>query len=121
MENIKKFYEALAQDKAMQERAKVLNDTKPGEEAEAFAAIVAFAAQEGYSFTTAELAEYNKAQSKELSDDELEAVAGGATCVCVFVGSGGNGLMCACVVGGVGDNKTKKTVCVCPIGGGGTD
>jgi predicted ribosomally synthesized peptide with nif11-like leader len=75
MENAKKFYEALARDTAMQERAKKLIDEKQKQanDEAAQAAIVNFAAKEGYSCTAAELMDY----SRELSEDSLSEVAGG--------------------------------------------
>lgn len=79
-ESIRKFYDALSKDKTMKSRAETMytkhRDTKQGEN-EVAAVIVAFAKSEGFEFTMAELAEYTKAQSKELRDEELETVAGG--------------------------------------------
>ena len=74
MENIKKFYDALSNDKAMQERAAALN--KKGEKSDkaaAKAAIVAFAKAEGYDFNLDDLESY----AAPLADDLMEAVAGG--------------------------------------------
>jgi predicted ribosomally synthesized peptide with nif11-like leader len=82
MENIKKFYEALTSDTAMQERANKLNATdKPKDDVTALAVLVKFAAQEGYKFSAEELKAYIKENSKgELGDDVLESVAGGLSC-----------------------------------------
>jgi predicted ribosomally synthesized peptide with nif11-like leader len=76
MSKVREFYEALSKDEAMQERAKGL---KAADEttAEAVAeAVVAFAKSEGYAFTAGELKDF----SKELSDQELAAAAGGSDC-----------------------------------------
>jgi predicted ribosomally synthesized peptide with nif11-like leader len=104
MEDVKKFYAALAQDANIQERAKMLNSDKPGDEASTAAAIVAFAAKEGYSFTVDDVKAYlTENATTELTDDDLKAVAGGgdSPCFCV-VGGGGPGAKCACVLGGGG-------------------
>ena len=126
MENVKKFYDALANDKAMQERASALN--KEGEKpdkAAARTAIVAFAKAEGYSFTEADLDAYAK-QAKPLTDENLDAAAGGsAGCGCAGVGGGGgtdkNGstVGCACVAAGFGTNSHGDDICDCyAIGAG---
>ena len=58
-------------------------------------------------------------QEKELSMDELDAVAGGGTCGCVLGGGGAAGegqKICACPAFGAGEGR-----CLCIVGGGGTD
>jgi predicted ribosomally synthesized peptide with nif11-like leader len=87
MENAKKFYEALTKDPAMQERAKNLVGEKPANEEAALAAIVEFAAKEGYSFTADKARAYiteRKAEAAkgEMSDEELANVAGGCSHTC---------------------------------------
>ena len=118
MENVKKFYDALSNDKAMQERAIALNkpDEKP-DEAAAKAAIVAFAQAEGHAFSLAELEAYAK-QAKPLADEALDAAAGGdAGCGCFVAGGGGgtdengNTFACACVAAGMGDSKNPGGDC----------
>ena len=110
MGDVKKFYDALASDEALRERADALGE-KYGEENPGKAAIaadlVSFAKAEGYSFNEKELAEY-ASQPYPIDDDELDAVAGGAkdtaTCACVLGGGGTiSGTTCACVVVGAGD------------------
>ena len=66
MENVKKFYDALSKDSAMQERAKALDGKDK-------AAIVAFAKAEGYDFSLDDLEAY----AKPLADDVMETAAGG--------------------------------------------
>jgi hypothetical protein len=119
MDNVKKFYEALAKDTAMQERAKPLFGEKPEIDDAALDALVEFAAKEGYSFTADEARAYIKEDSGELSDDQLEAVAGG-TCLLNLIavvfpnlGSGGGG------GGGGGTGISGPTVGVSPGGGSG--
>ena len=126
MDNVKKFYEALANDKAMQERASALNkENEKPDDAAASAAIVTFAQAEGFSFTEADLNAYTK-QAKPLADDSLDAVAGGtAGCGCALGGGGGgtdsNGdtVGCACALVGVGTNKHGDYICECLGAGAG--
>ena len=120
MENVKKFYEALKSDEALRGRAEAL-DAKYGgtspDEAALTADLITFAKSEGYDFTAEELEAYANAP-KHIDDDELEAVAGGASdtkaCAC-FAGGGGKreGVTCACVFGGGGKkNPGPGLVCV---------
>jgi predicted ribosomally synthesized peptide with nif11-like leader len=91
MENVKKFYETLAADTEMQERAKTLNDSKPDNEEAILTAIIGFAAKEGYTLTANEIKAYHEANAKiELPDDELDAAAGGEglSCICTQTGTG---------------------------------
>ena len=121
MENVKKFYDALASSETLKEKAAKLNEKyieaeKANEEA-ITADIIAFAASEGYSFTAEELAAYTKTAGKpapqELSQDELDAVAGGSDrCFKCFD-------KCLCFVGGGGTHPDPHWVCVCVVGGGG--
>jgi predicted ribosomally synthesized peptide with nif11-like leader len=75
MSKVSEFYEALAKDKAMQEWAKSL-DSAGEEYRKALAgAVIAFAKDEGYTFTAEELKDFMG--SKDLSEDDLKAVAGG--------------------------------------------
>jgi predicted ribosomally synthesized peptide with nif11-like leader len=76
MSKVRAFYEALSKDEAMQERAKGLKVTGETTAEAAAEAVIAFAQAEGYAFTAEEL----KDSSKELSDEELVAVAGGYQC-----------------------------------------
>lgn len=66
-----------------------------------------------------ELTDADFEQTNELSDDDLDAVSGGARCICSF-GGGGKASegekTCACVMGGGGENKDGS---VCIIGGDG--
>ena len=111
MENVKKFYDALSNDKAMQERASALN--KEGEkpdEAAVKAAIIAFAKAEGYDFSLADLDAYAHT-AKPLTDETLDAAAGGAY----------DAGTCFCIVGGGGTDKVTGHTCACVVGGGGKD
>ena len=151
MEKVKQFYEALADDAGMKERAAKLSEAggEQPDKAAATAAILAFAKAEGYDFTAEELAAYAEALPKpqgatELTDDEMNAVAGGGAsgpnysrcwdgwCYCTVAGSGKHtgsntynaspgcstgGYTCACVIGGGGAKCSKGKCLVCPVVG----
>jgi predicted ribosomally synthesized peptide with nif11-like leader len=108
MSKAREFYEALSKDEAMQERAKGLT-AETTEEAAVEAAIeaaIAFAKSEGYEFTAGELKDF----SKELSDQELAAVAGGVpeADICLL---GGNVANCVCPFIGYSSFEGMKFVC----------
>ena len=97
VENVKKFYEALVQDKMIQQRFNELNQKYQGMAMDAAKAdaimeqdLLPLAKELGYEFTLAEIKIYGDAlkQTKmqnELIDEEMEAVAGGGL-ICVGVG-----------------------------------
>ena len=63
---------------------------------------------------------------EELSDDELDAVAGGGdvSCACAMGGGGtkdSNDKTCACVLAGAGYAKSSRERCVCGFAGYGYD
>ena len=66
-----------------------------------------------------------KAPEGELSDDELNAVAGGGGCGCPAVGGGGGDeLVCVCIAGGTGCvigsyGLNSQGGCVCVAAGAG--
>ena len=131
-ENVGKFYEKLAQDAALAEKLNALdkdfaeknvtssNDAAMREKA-AEAIVLPLAEEVGLPFTLEELKEYEQEQLKEmnLSDDELDQVAGG---------SGGKrsksleptGGLNACAFVGVGFGQTRKNgkYAICFILGG---
>ena len=94
--------------------------------------LIAYAAENGITVTAEELEEAEKEvkeraakkEEGELSDDELDAVAGGAVCACA-VGGGGKGgkhdETCGCFVAGWGEehNYHGWYRCWCVVGGGG--
>ena len=75
----------------------------------------------GVSFT----AEDFKAHEGELSDDELNAVAGGGGCGCAAIGGGGgDDLTCVCIAGGTGYVRgcggfSLEGGCFCALAGAG--
>lgn len=108
-DNMKKFLELVSGNDAL--AAKFSNASKDE--------IIAIAREQGITLTEADFE-----STAEVSDDELNAVAGGKECYCA-IGGGGTGessngtRTCACVAGGVGhmDGDTIKSRCGC-IGGG---
>ena len=108
-ENMKRFLELVSRN---DEIAKKLNDMSREE-------IIATAKQLGVA-----LAEEDFAQAAELSDDDLDAVAGGGVCACVLGGGGTedkSDKTCACVLGGGGEDRCGWVRCVCIMGGNGVD
>ena len=75
----------------------------------------------GVLFTTEDF----KAPEGELSDDELNAVAGGGGCGCPVVGGGGgDDLTCVCIAGGTGYVRgcggfSLEGGCFCALAGAG--
>ena len=71
--------------------------------------ILALAKEQGCELTAEDL---KKQPAEQLSDDELETVAGGKKCYCALGGGGtgdGNEDTCACVVAGAGKGyKVQK-------------
>ena len=114
--NVGKFYEKLAQDAALAEKLNEMDkkfvDTNEGSaddiafREKAVAAIVIPLAEEvGLPFTLEELKEYEQEQLKglNLSEDELEQVAGG-----VPKNTNSRNGVNACAYIGVGFGRTKK-------------
>jgi len=69
-----------------------------------------------------ELSDVDFEQPSALSDDELDAVAGGGRCISSFGGGGKAGegeKTCACVMGGGGEYTDGSVRCICIIGGDG--
>ena len=113
-ENIKAFFEALSKDEALQQalREKELSYTGMKEDREAIVAeiLIPVAKAAGYDFTLEDVKAFEKGMrvEGELSENELEAVAGGVEDwgICVLAGFGW-GTMCAvigvtiCVIAGI--------------------
>ena len=141
-ENVGKFYDKLAQDAALAEKLNALDkkfaDTNEGSaddiafREKAVAAIVIPLAEEvGLPFTLEELKEYEQEQLKEmnLSEDELDQVAGGQRHHRKFGdgdGRSAGGAYCAFLGVGFGKTERKGNTAYCfllgcsdgPIGGG---
>nr|AGS53218.1 hypothetical protein [uncultured bacterium contig00093] len=128
METITEFYAALMEDEDMRERALNLNNKYQNgqhiDEATAAADIAGFAKSEGYEFSAEDLISYKHATSRELTDGELDAVAGGAyseRSMCFIFGNTQDpetGYRCICLLNGAGteDNNGGFLYCM-GIGG----
>ena len=127
-ENVGKFYEKLAQDAALAEKLNALDkkfaDTNEGSaddiafrEKAVTAVVIPLAKEVGLPFTVEELKEYELERLKEmnLSEDELEQVAGG-----VPKNTNSRNGVNACAYIGVGFGRTKKDgkVAFCILFGG---
>jgi len=101
VENVKKFYECVAQDEAVKQKFTELAQKYQGEALDADKVAVVFeqevlplAAQTGYSFSLDDLKAYGEElkqadMKRELSDEEMQAVTGGVTS-CILRGTGGS-------------------------------
>lgn len=102
----------------LKEKVDILNKDKNAKVAD----FIALAAEYGVTLTQEDFTK--KPDDGELSDEELEAVAGGGTCWCMYGGGGeadpdGTGYhgTCACVLGGGGEGRNGCEPCVCILGG----
>lgn len=114
MENVKKFYQAVATDESLRVRLSALNKQYDGEalDEEKKAALVEklvlpIAAEKGLDFTMEDLRQYNeninkRSEDGELSSDELDAVAGGLKIggICFIIGLGGVIAVGVCQIAG---------------------
>ena len=127
-DNMKKFLEEASKDREFIEKWK---------KTETLEAIISLAAEKGFALTPEDLKNEPPAVA-ELSDDELEAVAGGKKCYCAIGGggekSGDKEGVCACVAAGAGEIIVKRywdgngtlielsePRCACAVGGYGGD
>ena len=118
---MKKFLEEASRDKDL--IGKVSKAETPEE-------IIALAAENGFTLTDDDLK--REEPDGEVSDSELDAVAGGKACACVAGGGGevgesshGRDTLCYCVLAGSGsgtsyDGNYTFARCVCTWVGGGT-
>ena len=111
-DNMKKFLEQASGDAELAERLNGMYKDS----------IIAEARQRGIELTDADFVED---ESAELSEDELDEVAGGGKCACVLGGGGkadDNGKKCSCVLDGSGEFKDSRIYrCMCIGAGGGVD
>ena len=119
-ENMKKWMELVSQNEVLQKKLQnMADDTKDG----SIAKMIGIAKENGITLTAED---FEAPQCEELSDDELDAVAGGGGCGCpVFgIGKGPGNYWCRCFIGGSGGiTKSDGTYlnCFCPAVGGGRD
>lgn len=125
-ENMIAFLEALSKSKELQDK---LNAVPFKTEEEKVQVAIAFAKDElGMTLTEADFAK-SEPKNGELSDDELDAVAGGFSCTCPVGGVGGSEdhylveeHTCVCVFGGAGeysDDDGRHERCYCVMAGHG--
>lgn len=121
---MKKLLEAMEQNEELKAKVEKL-DSNPQSEREDY---IKLAAEYGVELKEEDL----KPQEArgELTDGELDAVAGGASCICVLGGGGEDTNQfektCACVLAGAGeyggyarDQFDSNARCYCAIGGSG--
>jgi predicted ribosomally synthesized peptide with nif11-like leader len=119
-ENVKLFYEALPENRSLQEKFKKANEKYAGQKIDKEAInlilqneLLPIAKEAGFDFTLDEFKEYaqenNQSAAGRLSDDELAAVAGGVGACVVGGGSEGG---CSCVICGYGDNGIDAGMCI---------
>ena len=106
-ENMKKFLEIVSADRELSDRLN--GSTQDG--------IIVAAKALGIELTEADFE-----QTNELSDDELDAVAGGGNCYCVIGGGGkkdSDDKVCACISYGQGNKRDGSMRCGCFMTGAG--
>ena len=117
-EKVMQFLAKVSEDKELTEKIGKETNVKN---------LIAIAKKMGFDLTEADF----EKEARELSDDELDTVAGGKSypmnCVCV-VGGGGSGddddTVCPCVLAGIGYtqvNGHNQERCICTGAGFGID
>jgi hypothetical protein len=129
VENVEKFYGLLAEDKELREkitnageelksRLKTKEDVKDKGLAEGFALLEPFAREAGCPFTLEDLQSYQEGKERSLTDEELDAVAGGDFGGgCFLLGFPADGEQGWCALYGVIDGHRRKGA-VCIVVGG---
>ncbi len=135
-QNAKKFIEMVSQDKELENK---INNLNPDAQ-DILDQVAKVAAEHNFDLTAEDFA----SQEKELDEDELAVVAGGAACSCIGKGVGGStsgsdlcrmnqeasgvsDMHCSCTVYGSGDYSSymigswgsEDSRCTCFIGGSG--
>ena len=110
-DNLRKFLEAISNDAELTKKINAMGKDE----------LLALAKAQGLALTEADLL-----QKTELSDDNLDTVAGGSdvSCACAMGGGGtkdDNDKTCACVIAGVGYDDEKGERCLCGFAGYGYD
>lgn len=117
-ENMKQFLELVSTDEALAREFEAMTKLE-GDEAKK--AIAKFAGERGILLVEADFVP-EEPPTSEISDDELEAVAGGGDCACCALGGGKKDKdrgdkACGCVAVGVGRDTDGDDRCFC-VGGG---
>ena len=123
IENVKKFYEAVSQDESLKQKFVELSKKYQGEALDETKMksitendVLPLAAQLGYSFTMDDLKAYSEEMkqanmNRELSDEEMQAVAGGGSLICAVIGVGSNSGFCV-IIGYAQEGSTKGASCL---------
>ncbi len=90
-ENMKAFLDAISNNEDLKEKVDEINEKEEEELKGHIAEYISLAKETGITLTEEDFRQDNRT---ELSDDELQAVAGGINC---FIGGGG-GDRCVCIV-----------------------
>ena len=111
-ENMKKFLELVSKNEELCDKANTAQKET----------LIAMAKELGVELTDLDF----EKPTVELSDDELDTVAGGSdvSCACAMGGGGEkdtNDKTCACVLAGVGYDKGGSERCLCGFAGYGYD
>ena len=115
-DRLKSFLEAATQDRAYFEKLKT---------AKTLEEVIALAKEKGFALSAEDL---RPDENRQLSEDELVTVAGGAVCACVAGGGGDAGRvddLCICALAGEGEywaqeERQQDIRCVCVVVGGGS-
>ena len=83
MKTFEEFKEAMKDEAFRKEMVTFMEEKKPADKAAEIELIVAFAADKGFAVTVEELGQ-EMAGNRELSDDEIESVAGGSWDWCLL-------------------------------------
>lgn len=116
---MKEFLELIEKDEKLKQKVAEMDANADAKVSD----YIALAAEYGVVITEAD---FKQVKAAELSEDELDAVAGGKFCGCVG-GGGGTGedsthtKTCACILGGGGQMQDGATRCWCALYGEGYD
>ena len=77
VENVKAFFEKVADDEALQGKLRAVREKMKAEMEAARAEVASIASEAGFEVTASDLAQAREQATQELSMDELRAVAGG--------------------------------------------
>ena len=99
VENVNAFFEKAMSDEAARAALKSLGEKSKGNQDEAVADLIALGKEHGFEFEHGHLADAVQARPGELSEDELQKVAGGGQSKCnpiyLVVCWGGDAFSCA--------------------------
>lgn len=125
MNKLEDFYEVLEENEEMKNEVEALNRKYEGADLtseetkmEIGRMLADISARNGLDLAPEDFFQ----QETELSDDDLDAVAGGGACGCVIAGGGSRDdadFQCGCFIGGQGGGRGNENRCICAMAGGG--